>query len=64
MSTNFLTAEEANIDLETVMSGNVWVGNSYHRAVILQHMLEVELGICQIIIRISLLRVPFSGTFL
>lgn len=55
MSTNFLTAEEANIDLETVMSGNVWVVNSYHRAVILQHMLEVELGICQIIIRISLL---------
>lgn len=28
-------SKEAHVDLETVMSGNVWVVNSYHRAVII-----------------------------
>lgn len=34
-STNYLNPKEAHVDLETVKSGNVWVVNSYHRAVII-----------------------------
>lgn len=32
---NYLSAKEANVDLEKVKSGNVWVVNSYHRAVMI-----------------------------
>lgn len=31
-STSYLNAKEANVDSETVMLGNVWVVDSYHRA--------------------------------